>query len=84
MVTYRIGAPRTVRPASSGIGRSRQSHSGGQRVAHPDYPCHAIDQDGDALCGFAGTFTTLDEPSWDEAVMISRCDDCERSVDAAR
>jgi hypothetical protein len=81
MVTYRIGAPRTIRQSNS-LGRSRQAAAG--RVAHPDYPCHAVDSSGDALCGFDGAFTTLDEPSWDEASMITRCADCERAVDSGR
>jgi hypothetical protein len=84
MVTYRVGAPRTIRPQANGLGRSRQVPGGARRVAHPDYPCHAVDLGGDALCGFSGAFTTLDEPSWDEAATITRCVDCELAADAGR
>jgi hypothetical protein len=28
------------------------------------------------LCGFAGSFTTLDEPTWDTEADLSRCTEC--------
>jgi hypothetical protein len=76
MTDYRLGAPRTIRPPSNGIGRARANNFAGQRVPDINYPCHAVDEAGDTLCGFAGSFTTYDEPTWDADSEISRCDDC--------
>jgi hypothetical protein len=73
MTDYQLGAPRTIRAPSKGLGRGRVA---GQRVPDENYPCHAVDRDGDTLCGFAGSFTTLDEPTWDTDEEIPRCPEC--------
>lgn len=84
MTDLRLGAPRTIRAPSNGLGRARVTDFAGQRVPDENFPCHAVDADGDTLCGFAGSFTTYDEPLWDTEAELSRCPECEGLAAATR
>lgn len=80
MVDYRVGAARTQTLQSKGLGAIAQP---GPVLPYPGYRCHAVTQDGSALCGYDGPLTLIDGPSFGMTSMIDKCPYCRRLARAA-
>jgi hypothetical protein len=74
---YRLGAPRMKLLHNEAIGGGRLVAGVGNTawVPDPTYPCHALDAAGQPLCGYRGTFETLDQ-TWRTSPSIPKCREC--------
>jgi hypothetical protein len=80
---YRLGAPRMKTLERRGQQAGRTFQPAGDVVPDTRYRCHAVTEDGRALCGDPGPWHTLNAPTWRTSAMVPKCFACVRLADAS-